>query len=118
MPFAQWGWPHRGREEFRANFPADFICEAIDQTRGWFNSLLWVSTLLFPEAEKPHPYRTCIVLGHVCDREGKKESKSKGNYTAPSVILERVRLEFAVGAVDAAGNGTACRRGVGRTRRL
>jgi isoleucyl-tRNA synthetase len=104
MPFAQWGWPHRGHEEFRKDFPADFICEAIDQTRGWFNSLLWVSTLLFPEAEKPHPYRTCIVLGHMCDREGKKESKSKGNYTAPSVILERVRLEFAVGAVDAEGS--------------
>ena len=96
MPFAQWGAPHRGLQEFRDSFPADFITEAIDQTRGWFNSLLWVSTLLFPEAEKPHPYRTCIVLGHVCDREGKKESKSKGNFTPPEVILDCVRLEFAV----------------------
>ena len=96
MPFAQWGYPHRGVEEFEANFPADFISEAIDQTRGWFNSLIWISTLLFPERPLPRPYRTCVVLGHVADREGKKESKSKGNYTPPEVILNRVRLEFAV----------------------
>ncbi|MGH0037569.1 MAG: class I tRNA ligase family protein [Myxococcota bacterium] len=99
MPFAQWGWPHRGHEQFEASFPADFISEAIDQTRGWFNSLLWISTLLFPDRPLPHPYKTCIVLGHVGDREGKKESKSKGNYTPPEIILERVRLEFA--AVEA-----------------
>ncbi len=96
MPFAQWGYPHQGVEEFEANFPADFISEAIDQTRGWFNSLIWISTLLFPERPLPRPYRTCVVLGHVADREGKKESKSKGNYTPPEVILDRVRLEFAV----------------------
>jgi isoleucyl-tRNA synthetase len=95
MPFAQWGYPQQGREQFEASFPADFISEAIDQTRGWFNSLLWISTLLFPERAKPHPYKTCIVLGHVADRHGKKESKSKGNYTPPEVILDRVRLEFA-----------------------
>ncbi|MFQ5503527.1 MAG: isoleucine--tRNA ligase [Planctomycetota bacterium] len=96
MPFAQFGYPHRGRKEFEKCFPADFISEAIDQTRGWFNSLLWISNLLFEDVEKPHPYRTCLVLGHVCDREGKKESKSKGNYTSPDIILDRVRLEFAV----------------------
>ena len=96
MPFAQWGYPHRGREEFEKSFPADFISEAIDQTRGWFNSLLWISTLLFPDQPLPHPYKACIVLGHVADRHGKKESKSKGNYTPPEVILDRVRLEFAV----------------------
>ncbi|MFI5217274.1 MAG: class I tRNA ligase family protein, partial [Candidatus Limnocylindria bacterium] len=96
MPFAQWGHPHRGSQEFERSFPADFISEAIDQTRGWFNSLLWISTLLFPEREKPHPYKTCVVLGHVADREGKKESKSKGNYTPPEIILDRVRLELAV----------------------
>ncbi|MCB9730526.1 MAG: isoleucine--tRNA ligase [Deltaproteobacteria bacterium] len=88
MPFAQWGWPHQGEEAFRAAFPADFISEAIDQTRGWFYSLLMVSTLLFEDAPAPHPYRTCIVLGHVCDKTGKKESKSKGNYTPPDEILE------------------------------
>src|SRR5262245_17680598 len=102
MPFAQLGWPHRNQAEFERSFPADFISEAIDQTRGWFNSLLWISTLLFPEREKPHPYKTCVVLGHVADREGKKESKSKGNYTPPEIILDRVRLEFAVVEPEAA----------------
>lgn len=87
MPFAQWGYPHQGTEAFERNWPADFISEAIDQTRGWFYSLLMVSTLLFEDKEKPHPYKNCIVLGHVCDREGKKESKSKGNYTPPEAIL-------------------------------
>ncbi len=96
MPFAQWGWPHRDGGEFEKSFPADFISEAIDQTRGWFNSLLWISTLLFPEQPLPHPYRTCLVLGHIADRYGKKESKSKGNYTPPEIILDHVRLEFAV----------------------
>ncbi len=105
MPFAQWGYPHRGRDEFERSFPADFISEAIDQTRGWFNSLLWISTLLFPERERPHPYKTCIVLGHVADRSGKKESKSKGNYTPPEVILDHVRLEFA--AVAPSGEAPA-----------
>jgi isoleucyl-tRNA synthetase len=102
MPFAQWGYPHQNREEFARSFPADFISEAIDQTRGWFNSLLWISTLLFPEEVKPVPYKTCIVLGHVADRAGKKESKSKGNYTPPEIILDRVRLEFA--ALQATGD--------------
>ena len=108
MPFAQWGFPHApgSSAKFDAAFPADFICEAIDQTRGWFYSLLMVSTLVFDDATLerlglrarplPHPYKTCIVLGHVCDREGKKESKSKGNYTPPEVILERVAMDFAV----------------------
>ncbi len=113
MPFAQWGFPHLpgSREAFDEAFPADFISEAIDQTRGWFYSLLMISTLVFDEATQerlglsrmrsyPYPYKSCVVLGHVCDREGKKESKSKGNYTPPEVILERVRMEFA--AVSAA----------------
>ncbi len=95
MPFAQWGWPHTGESEYKAASRADFISEAIDQTRGWFNSLLWVSTLLFPDAPDPQPYKSCLVLGHIGDRDGRKESKSKGNYTPPEVILERVRLEFA-----------------------
>ena len=96
MPFAQWGYPHRGKEDFEKNFPADFISEAVDQTRGWFNSLIWISTLLFDEHELPHPYKTSVVLGHVADRFGRKESKSKGNYTPPEIVLDRVRLEFAV----------------------
>jgi len=108
MPFAQWGFPHvpGSKEKFDRAFPADFISEAIDQTRGWFYSLLMISTLVFDEETQkelglsavrgyPHPYKTCVVLGHVGDREGKKESKSKGNYTPPEIILDRVRMEFA-----------------------
>jgi isoleucyl-tRNA synthetase len=96
MPFAQWGYPHRGRAQFEQSFPADFISEAIDQTRGWFYSLLMISTLVFEEQRYPHPFKTCIVLGHVSDKEGKKESKSKGNYTPPEIILDKVAMEFAV----------------------
>jgi isoleucyl-tRNA synthetase len=96
MPFAQWGYPRTGKEQFEESFPADFISEAIDQTRGWFYSLLMISSLVFPEAKRPHPFKTCIVLGHVSDKDGKKESKSKGNYTPPDVILDKVRMEFAV----------------------
>ncbi|MFQ5790885.1 MAG: class I tRNA ligase family protein, partial [Acidobacteriota bacterium] len=106
MPFAQWGFPHGGREAFVRTFPADFITEALDQTRGWFYSLLMISTLVFDEETRkrvgfgpmsyPHPFRTCIVLGLITDTEGKKESKSKGNYTPPEVILNRVAMEFAV----------------------
>ena len=96
MPFAQWGYPHAGSEEFDAQFPADYIVEAIDQTRGWFYSMLMISTLVFDQEAFPHPYKTCIVLGHVNDKEGKKESKSKGNYTPPEVILDKVAMDFAV----------------------
>ena len=112
MPFAQWGFPHApgSVEQLQKSFPADFISEAIDQTRGWFYGLLMISTLLFDAATQkrfglggpngpapyPHPYKTCIVLGHVSDKEGKKESKSKGNYTPPEVILDQVRMDFAV----------------------
>jgi isoleucyl-tRNA synthetase len=109
MPFAQWGFPHApgSVEQLQKSFPADFISEAIDQTRGWFYGLLMISTLLFDEATQkrfnlapvrpyPHPYKTCIVLGHVSDKEGKKESKSKGNYTPPEVILDEVKMDFAV----------------------
>ncbi len=96
MPFAQWGYPHQNREKFERSYPADFISEAIDQTRGWFYSLLMIATLVFDEP-LPRPFRTCIVLGHVTDKEGKKESKSKGNYTPPEIILDEVKMDFAVG---------------------
>jgi len=90
MPFAQWGYPHASgsAEKLAASFPADIISEAIDQTRGWFYSLLAESTLLHEGREGPHPYRTCIVLGHVCDKDGVKESKRLGNYTAPKEALD------------------------------
>ena len=106
MPFAQYGYPHQGHSEFEARFPADYITEAIDQTRGWFYSQLMVSTLVFDEASTrnlgiprqayPHPFRNCVVLGHVADPTGKKESKSLGNYTPPEVIFDLVAQDFAV----------------------
>jgi isoleucyl-tRNA synthetase len=102
MPFAQWGYPHQNRDKFAESFPADFISEAIDQTRGWFYSLLMISTLVFDEP-LPRPFKTCVVLGHVSDKEGKKESKSKGNYTPPDIILDEVKMDFAV--ADAARYG-------------
>ncbi|MHC4224873.1 MAG: isoleucine--tRNA ligase, partial [Planctomycetota bacterium] len=83
MPFAQWGYPHQGAERFEKAFPADFITEAIDQTRGWWNGLLQISSLLFPDAKKPHPFRSCVVLGHITDTEGKKLSKRLRNYEPP-----------------------------------
>ena len=91
MPFAQWGWPHAGDAEFRAQFPADFISEAIDQTRGWFYSQLAISTLLFGDKpiDYPHPFKTCIVLGHMLGEDGQKMSKSKRNYREPAEIFDR-----------------------------
>ncbi len=113
MPFAQWGYPYHNREAFAQQFPADFISEAIDQTRGWFYSLLACSTLLFGEPEEgaksefgsrksgegaktaprrpeyPHPFRNCIVLGLMLGDDGQKMSKSKRNYREPAEIFDR-----------------------------
>ena len=85
MPFAQWHYPFENKELFEATFPADFISEAVDQTRGWFYSLLAESTLLFNKA----PYKNVIVLGHVQDENGQKMSKSKGNAVDPFDALEQ-----------------------------
>ena len=85
MPFAQWHYPFEHKEEFEANFPADFISEAIDQTRGWFYTLEAISTLLFDKA----PFKNCIVLGHVQDAEGRKMSKHLGNVVDPFVMLDK-----------------------------
>ena len=79
MPFAQHHYPFENKELFEQQFPADFISEAVDQTRGWFYSLLAISTLLFDKA----PYKNVIVLGHVQDADGQKMSKSKGNAVDP-----------------------------------
>ena len=84
MPFAQHHYPFENKELFEAQFPADFISEAVDQTRGWFYSLLAISTLLFNKA----PYKNVIVLGHVQDEQGQKMSKSKGNAVDPFEALE------------------------------
>ena len=90
MPYAQWGYPHaEGSEAALAQaFPADFISEAIDQTRGWFYTLLAESTLLQTDQGYPRPFRTCLVTGHICDEKGYKMSKSKKNYLEPKVVLD------------------------------
>ena len=85
MPFAQYHYPFENQDVFEKNFPADFISEAVDQTRGWFYSLLAISTLLFNKA----PYKNVIVLGHVQDENGQKMSKSKGNAVDPFEALEK-----------------------------
>ncbi len=84
MPFAQHHYPFENQELFEQQFPADFISEAVDQTRGWFYSLLAISTLVFNKA----PYKNVIVLGHVQDENGQKMSKSKGNAVDPFDALE------------------------------
>lgn len=115
MPFAQWGYPHQGVAEFKDQFPADFISEAIDQTRGWFYSQLAISTLLFgnqkseirsqksddpnsvtphsplpiPHFDYPHPFKNCIVLGLMLGEDGQKMSKQKRNYKTPAEIFDR-----------------------------
>ena len=79
MPYAQWHYPYENQEEFERHFPADFICEAVDQTRGWFYSLLAISTML----GRGTPFRNCLVNGHILDEEGLKMSKSRGNVVDP-----------------------------------
>jgi isoleucyl-tRNA synthetase len=90
MPFAQWGFPHQNAEGFERSFPADFITEAVDQTRGWFYSLMTISSLMFPERALPHPFKNCVVLGLMTDEKGKKLSKRDKNYTDPLVLMDRV----------------------------
>ena len=85
MPFAQWHYPFENKEVFEETFPADFISEAVDQTRGWFYTLLAVSTTLFGKS----PFRNCIVLGHVNDKDGVKMSKHKGNVVDPFSVLDK-----------------------------
>lgn len=85
MPFAQWHYPFENEDIFRDNFPADFISEAVDQTRGWFYTLLAISTLIFDEA----PFKNVIVLGHVNDKDGKKMSKHIGNVIDPWEVLDK-----------------------------
>jgi len=85
MPFAQWHYPFENKELFDSQFPANFISEGVDQTRGWFYSLMAISTLIFDRA----PYKNVLVLGHVLDKDGQKMSKSKGNAVDPFDALSR-----------------------------
>ena len=85
MPFAQYHYPFENKDLFEETFPADFISEAVDQTRGWFYTLLAISTILFDRA----PFKNCIVLGHVNDKDGVKMSKHKGNVVDPWSVLDK-----------------------------
>ncbi len=85
MPFAQWHYPFENSEVFKGRFPADFISEAVDQTRGWFYSLLAIGTLVFGRA----PYQNCLVLGHVQDKDGRKMSKHLGNVVDPWDVIDK-----------------------------
>jgi isoleucyl-tRNA synthetase len=85
MPFAQWGHPFHNAAEFEASYPAQFICEAIDQTRGWFYTLMAVGTLVFDNSS----YETVLCLGHIVDEQGRKMSKHLGNVLDPFELFER-----------------------------
>ena len=85
MPFAQFHYPFEGEDEFEQRFPADYICEAQDQTRGWFYSLLAESVLLFDQTS----YRNCVCLGLILDAEGQKMSTSRGNVVDPWQVIDR-----------------------------
>ncbi|MGY1752698.1 isoleucine--tRNA ligase [Blastococcus sp. SYSU D01042] len=85
MPFAQWGAPHRNQEQFEAAYPAQFICEAIDQTRGWFYTLMAVGTLVFEQSS----YENVLCLGHILAEDGRKMSKHLGNILEPIPLMDR-----------------------------
>jgi isoleucyl-tRNA synthetase len=86
MPFAQWGYPHvaGSAEKFASAYPADFICEAIDQTRGWFYTLMAIGTLVFDQSS----YKTVLCLGHILDKDGRKMSKHLGNVLEPISLMD------------------------------
>jgi isoleucyl-tRNA synthetase len=85
MPFAQWGYPHRNADAFAAQYPAQFICEAVDQTRGWFYTLMAVGTLVFDRSS----YENVLCLGHILAEDGRKMSKHLGNILEPLPLMER-----------------------------
>ncbi|NLD52295.1 MAG: class I tRNA ligase family protein [Clostridiales bacterium] len=85
MPFAQWHYPFENQECFQQTFPADWICEAVDQTRGWFYTQLAISTIVFGQSD----FKSCLVLGHVQDKDGRKMSKHLGNVIDPWTILNK-----------------------------
>jgi isoleucyl-tRNA synthetase len=106
MPFAQHGAPHRNHEEFTANYPAQFICEAIDQTRGWFYTLMAVGTLAFERSS----YENVLCVGLLLDAEGRKMSKSLGNVLEPMALMDRHGADAVRWFMLAAGSPWSDRR--------
>lgn len=91
MPYAQWHYPIKNEDSFKNQFPADYICEAIDQTRGWFYTLLAIATAM---DYKIPPYKNVINLGHLLDKDGKKMSKSKGNIVDPKMLADKYGMDI------------------------
>ena len=108
MPFAQWGYPHKAGsiEKFNAAYPADFICEAIDQTRGWFYTLMAIGTLVFEESS----YKTVLCLGHILDKDGRKMSKHVGNVLEPISLMDEHGADAVRWFMLAAGSPWQSRR--------
>ena len=108
MPFAQWGYPHQtgSVEQFKAVYPADFICEAIDQTRGWFYTLMTIGTLVFDKSS----YRTVLCLGHILDKDGRKMSKHLGNVLEPMPLMNQHGADAVRWYMLAAGSPWSARR--------
>ncbi|GAB3982158.1 isoleucine--tRNA ligase [Actinoallomurus acanthiterrae] len=106
MPFAQWGAPHRQQETFEASYPAQYICEAIDQTRGWFYSLMAVGTLVFDRSS----YENVVCLGHILADDGRKMSKHLGNVLEPIPLMDKHGADALRWYMAAAGQPWAARR--------
>ena len=108
MPFAQWGYPHKegSKEKFAAAYPADFICEAIDQTRGWFYTLMAIGTLVFDKSS----YKTVLCLGHIVDKDGRKMSKHLGNILEPLSLMDQHGADAVRWFMLAAGSPWTARR--------
>jgi len=108
MPFAQWGYPHKegSVEKFNAAYPADFICEAIDQTRGWFYTLMAIGTLVFDKSA----YKTVLCLGHILDKDGRKMSKHLGNVLEPMPLMNQHGADAVRWYMLAAGSPWSARR--------
>ena len=108
MPFAQWGYPHKpgSAEKFQNSYPADFICEAIDQTRGWFYTLMTIGTLVFDQSS----YKTVLCLGHILDKDGRKMSKHLGNVLEPMALMDQHGADAVRWFMLAAGSPWAARR--------
>jgi isoleucyl-tRNA synthetase len=106
MPFAQWGAPHRQKEVFEASYPAQYICEAIDQTRGWFYSLMAVGTLVFDRSS----YENVVCLGHILAEDGRKMSKHLGNVLEPIPLMDKHGADALRWYMAAAGQPWAARR--------